>query len=143
MEVPFHPCETPLEKGVMLQSAVPQGRGPWADPRCGVRCQISTWQSRRLGEEVWLFIRLVPMPDALPVPQALRPMGRDVHAEDAVTAPLRYALFPRYDYFADCGLLVNRKIESSKCRRKYQWICKQPLKLSSTSETLLPLLGEE
>ncbi|XP_054666148.1 B-cell differentiation antigen CD72-like [Grus americana] len=55
----------------------------------------------------------------------------------------RYALFPRYDYFADCGLLVNRKIESSKCRRKYQWICKQPLKLSSTSETLLPLLGEE
>uniref|UniRef100_A0A663EWH9 CD72 protein n=1 Tax=Aquila chrysaetos chrysaetos TaxID=223781 RepID=A0A663EWH9_AQUCH len=33
--------------------------------------------------------------------------------------------------------------ESSKCVKRYQWICEQPPKLSSASKTLLPLLIEE
>ncbi|KAM6109092.1 uncharacterized protein FYN12_013661 [Phoenicopterus ruber ruber] len=32
---------------------------------------------------------------------------------------------------ADCGLSVNGKIDSSKCWKKYQWICEQPPKLST------------
>ncbi|NXQ96967.1 CD72 protein, partial [Sagittarius serpentarius] len=50
--------------------------------------------------------------------------------------------FSLYDYSADCGLSANGRIERSKCGRKYQWICEQPPKLSSTSETLLPHLVE-
>ncbi|XP_075344716.1 B-cell differentiation antigen CD72-like [Mycteria americana] len=46
----------------------------------------------------------------------------------------------RYNYYSDCGLSVNGKIESSKCGKKYQWICEQPPKLSSASKTLHPLL---
>ncbi|KAM6227843.1 B-cell differentiation antigen CD72-like [Spheniscus humboldti] len=48
--------------------------------------------------------------------------------------------FYRYNYSADCRLLSNRKTESSTCKRRLQWICEQPPKLSSTSKTLLPLL---
>ncbi|XP_076218747.1 B-cell differentiation antigen CD72-like [Aptenodytes patagonicus] len=46
----------------------------------------------------------------------------------------------RYNYAADCRLLSSGKTESSICKRRLQWICEQPPKLSSTSKTLLPLL---
>ncbi|XP_040976846.1 B-cell differentiation antigen CD72-like isoform X2 [Aquila chrysaetos chrysaetos] len=51
--------------------------------------------------------------------------------------------FYLYDRSGDCGISSNGKIESSKCVKRYQWICEQPPKLSSASKTLLPLLIEE
>ncbi|XP_052633906.1 B-cell differentiation antigen CD72-like isoform X1 [Harpia harpyja] len=48
-----------------------------------------------------------------------------------------------YDHSGDCGISSNGKIESSKCVKKYQWICEQSPKLSSASKTLLPLLVED
>ncbi|XP_010137024.1 PREDICTED: natural killer cells antigen CD94-like, partial [Buceros rhinoceros silvestris] len=48
-----------------------------------------------------------------------------------------------YHHPTDCGLSDNRKIGSSKCSKKYQWICEQPPKLSSISKTLLPLLFKD
>ncbi|CAN0342937.1 unnamed protein product [Bubo scandiacus] len=51
--------------------------------------------------------------------------------------------FNFYDYSTDCGLTANGIIEISKCTRKCQWICEQPPKLSSASETLLPFLVKD
>ncbi|XP_049651210.1 B-cell differentiation antigen CD72-like isoform X2 [Accipiter gentilis] len=48
-----------------------------------------------------------------------------------------------YKNSGDCGISYNGKIESSKCLKRYQWICEQPPKLSSASKTLLPLLVDE
>ncbi|KAM6228474.1 LOW QUALITY PROTEIN: B-cell differentiation antigen CD72-like [Spheniscus humboldti] len=70
-------------------------------------------------------------------------LWEEVSTVGMLAAPLRCALSPRYDRSAVCGLSANGKIESSKCGRKYQWICEQPPKLSSTPKTLLPLLVKE
>ncbi|XP_032844038.2 B-cell differentiation antigen CD72-like [Tyto alba] len=45
-----------------------------------------------------------------------------------------------YNLSADCGLAAGGNIEGSKCMKKFQWICEKPPKLSSTYETLYPLL---
>ncbi|KAM6363007.1 B-cell differentiation antigen CD72-like [Pluvialis apricaria] len=47
-----------------------------------------------------------------------------------------------YDYHADCRLSVNGKIESSKCYKRYRWICEQLPTLTKASKTLLPLLAK-
>ncbi|XP_075582474.1 LOW QUALITY PROTEIN: uncharacterized protein LOC142596642 [Pelecanus crispus] len=45
-----------------------------------------------------------------------------------------------YDYSAGCSLSASGKIQSSNCRKKYQWICEQPPKLSNASKDLPPRL---
>uniref|UniRef100_A0A8D0FD70 B-cell differentiation antigen CD72 n=1 Tax=Strix occidentalis caurina TaxID=311401 RepID=A0A8D0FD70_STROC len=77
------------------------------------------------------------------LPHFVQADGATYWVGDAATAPLRHALSPSYDYSADCGLTAKGIIEPSKCTRKCQWICEQPPKLSSVSETLLPFLVKD
>ncbi|XP_056179999.1 B-cell differentiation antigen CD72-like [Falco biarmicus] len=47
------------------------------------------------------------------------------------------------NHSAECGMSANGNIESSKCVRKYQWICEQPPMLSSPSKTSLSFLDKD
>ncbi|XP_065596161.1 B-cell differentiation antigen CD72-like [Cyrtonyx montezumae] len=47
------------------------------------------------------------------------------------------------EWFSQCAATANGKINSTYCKDANRWICEQPPKMSSVSESLFPLLAEE